>query len=641
MDVKKSKYVFIVLSALLLVFMLLMSRSAGVNCDEVLHYKHSVAVFNYFASHGKDTAALNTPVSHLQYYGQSYDNITTILIRWFRIDDVYGLRHIMSTLAGWLTILVTAIFAVWLAGYEAGIIVLLLFAVSPTFLGHAQNNLKDVPFALAYISGTFFSIRLLSSRAKSSLADVMLLTLSIAFCISIRPGGLILICFLYLFFAVYYIIRFYRDGKVILPEAVKKLLIITAISVAAYFLGIILWPFALQDPLRNPFISYNVMVHYPDTFRQIFEGKAEWSDFMPWYYLPKSMIITIPLVVSLGFAMFMMFSLYFARNGKRIFLIFLSATILLPLLFVIISRSNLYSSWRHFLFVYPAIVLLAAVSFADIFTSIEKRLRKLTFVVAIILASLHPLVFILTDTPYSYLYYNQLVGGLKGAYGNYETDYYFVNQREASEWLLKYFDENKITGPVTVGSNFSAEWFFRSRPEIRNIYFRNEERSMYDWDYYIVTNRYISPWQLKNRIWPPADALKIIYAGDVPVAAVVKRKSKVDYKGYMALTEQRNSEAVNFFSAAIKIDSCDEVIFYNFAVALNRLGEYKKADSVLNQCLKLNPDFELALMYLGNIAAERGDKETARSYYKKVISVNRKYDDAYEALKKIDEKNKD
>lgn len=635
MDVKKTKYVFIFLSALLLVFMLLMSRSAGVSCDEVLHYNHSVAVYNYFASHGKDTAALNTPVSHLQYYGQSYDNIATILIRWFRIDDIYGFRHFMSTLAGWLTILVTALFAVWLAGYEAGIIVLLLFTVSPTFLGHAQNNLKDVPFALAYISGTFFTFRLLSTGAKSSIADVILLTLSIAFCISIRPGGLILICFLFMFFGIYYISEYYRSGRVVIDEAWKKFLIITAISGAAYFLSIILWPYALQNPVRNPFISYNVMVHYPDTFRQIFEGKAEWSDYMPWYYLPKSMLITIPLVVSLGFVMFMLFSMYFARNGKRIFLIFLFASILLPVIFVIIRRSNLYSSWRHFLFVYPAIVLLAAISFADIFSNIEKRIRKLIFVLAFILASLHPLVFILGNTPYSYLYYNQLTRGLKGAYSNYETDYYFINQREASEWLLKYLDENKITSQVTVGSNFSAEWFFRNRPQLRNVYFRNEERSMNDWDYYIVTNRYISPWQLKNGIWPPADALKIIYADDVPVAAVVKRKSKDDIYGYMALSENRNTEAANFFSAALKIDSCDEVIFYNFAVALNRLGEYEKADSVLTRCLKLNPGFEMALMYLGNIAAERGDKETARSYYKRVISANRKYDEAYEALKKI------
>jgi len=119
MDVKKLKYVFIILSALLLAYMLLLSRSAGVSCDEVLHYDHSIAVYNYFASHGKDSSALNTPVTHLQYYGQSFDNLTTIIIELTDIEDIYAFRHFMSSIAGWTAIIITALFAIWLAGIEA------------------------------------------------------------------------------------------------------------------------------------------------------------------------------------------------------------------------------------------------------------------------------------------------------------------------------------------------------------------------------------------------------------------------------------------------------------------------------------------------------------------------------------------
>ena len=150
------KYIFYFSSAFLLILMLLLSKNAGISCDEVLHYDHSVSVYNYFASHGKDQSALNTPVTNLKYYGQSYDNMVTILIKWFNIEDVYGFRHLMSTVAGWLVILVTALFAIWLADYKAGIFVLIMFAVSPTFIGHTQNNLKDIPFALL-IYQAFFS----------------------------------------------------------------------------------------------------------------------------------------------------------------------------------------------------------------------------------------------------------------------------------------------------------------------------------------------------------------------------------------------------------------------------------------------------------------------------------------------------
>ncbi len=72
----------------------------------------------------------------------------------------------MSSLAGWLTIFITALFGVWLSGYRTGILILLLFAVSPTFIGHSLNNLKDIPFALSYIAGIFFTLRLLVSEKK-------------------------------------------------------------------------------------------------------------------------------------------------------------------------------------------------------------------------------------------------------------------------------------------------------------------------------------------------------------------------------------------------------------------------------------------------------------------------------------------
>ena len=91
--------------------MLLASRDAGITCDEVLHYNQSVSVYNYFATKGKDTAVLNTPVTHLKYYGQSYDNFVTFLTKWLKSENIYGFRHIMSTIAGWLTIMITALFA--------------------------------------------------------------------------------------------------------------------------------------------------------------------------------------------------------------------------------------------------------------------------------------------------------------------------------------------------------------------------------------------------------------------------------------------------------------------------------------------------------------------------------------------------
>ncbi len=631
----KLKYIFWFSSVFLLVLMLLLSKNAGISCDEVLHYNHSLSVYDFFATHGKDQSALNTPVTNLKYYGQSYDNIVTILIKWFNIDNVYLFRHLMSSIAGWLVILVTALFAIWLEDYRAGIITLFLFAISPTFMGHSQNNLKDIPFALGYISSIFFTLKFLVSGRKHSYFNLILLTASIAFIISIRAGGMLSICYLFFFFIIYYLVKYLRDNKVDFIEIRTKFILICSITVIAWFLSILLWPFALKGPVKNVIESYRIMAHFPSTFQQIFEGKVEWSDYMPWYYLPKSMLITIPFIVLTGLVPGLFFMRVKRNTEKTLLYGLIIFTVLFPVLFVVYEKSNLYSSWRQFLFIYPGIILLASTGYYRLYEYLKSRYLRWAIIILTLLLSLHPLKYMVNNPQYYYLYYNQLVGGLKGAYSNYETDYYYISQTEASGWLIDYLKKKNTKGTIKVKATYSVEWLFRNHPEIETSYFRYVERSQYDWDYAIVANRYISPFQLKNKIWPPLNAIHIVYADNVPVGAVLERKSKDDYAGYLALNEGRNKEAIDCFEKALKINDSDEMIFYNFAAALYNDGQYHKADSLLKRGLAINPGFEPILMYLGNIARAQKKNGEAIGYYERVIEADRKYFEAYVGMSEL------
>jgi tetratricopeptide (TPR) repeat protein len=310
-------------------------------------------------------------------------------------------------------------------------------------------------------------------------------------------------------------------------------------------------------------------------------------------------------------------------------------TILFPAFFVIIEKSNLYSSWRQFLFLYPGIVLLAATGFNYFFDILKRRWIKWTAAAFLVVLSIHPAGYILRNMPYSYMYYNQLVGGLKGALGNYETDYYYISHREASKWLARYLEEKNIKTPVKIGATYSVDWFFRNHSRIETSVFRNEERSQSDWDYAIIVNRYISPFKLKKSLWPPKNAIHVVYADSVPVCAVIERRTKDDFKGYTALNEGRNSDAIKYFEKALKSDDGDEMIFYNFALALYNEKQYLKADSVLKKAIDLNPDFEPALMYLGNIAKSNGRSDEAVMYYERVLKADRKYFEAYVCLAEL------
>jgi tetratricopeptide (TPR) repeat protein len=635
MNETRLKYIFYCFSVFLLILMLFLSKNAGITCDEVLHYNQSVSVYKYFATHGADQSALNTPVTNLKYYGQSYDDIITIMIKWFNIENVYSFRHLMSSVAGWLAIFVTSLFAIWLSDYKAGIMVFILFALSPTFFGHTQNNLKDIPFALAYISGIFFTLKFLTSRRIISFRDLILLIISISFSISIRAGGLILLCYLFFFLAVVFIFRYFIDKKLDLVEIRIKFLWLCVVTVISWFFSILLWPFALQGPVKNVVESYRVMAHFPSTFRQVFEGKVEWSDFMPWYYLPKSMAITVPIVVLAGLLLFTIFSFQKIKNEKKLLFGCLIFSVIFPLLFVIYEKSNVYSSWRQFLFIYPGMIILASLGYLHFYQFIRSVYLKWGLIAIIVVMSLHPLQFMYRNPRYFYLYYNQLVGGLKGAYANYETDYYYQSQTEASEWLINYLKSKGLTTAIKVMANYSVDWQFRAYPGIKTSYLRYEERSQSDWDYAIVTNRYISPYQLRKRIWPPGNTIHLIYADKVPICAVLERKTKDDLAGYEALNEGKNKEAIYHFEKALKIDEDDEMIFFNFAASLYKNGQYQKADSVLKRGLEINPDFEPILMYLGNIARSTGRSEDALLYYDKVIKVNRKYFEAYTGMAEL------
>ena len=357
---KQLRKIFWILALMLLASMLLISRDAGISGDEEVHYKQSELVYKYLSSLGADKSSVNTPETNLQYYGQAFDNLVTLLIHAFGIDDIYGFRHLMSSMAGWLAIVVTALFAAWLTGYGAAILVLFLFAVSPTFLGHAQNNLKDIPFALAYISSIFYALKFVFPEEKPSLKTIILLIISMAFAFGIRAGG-ILVFFYFGFFVFLKIGLDWTANKKLPLGILKKYMApLAGISLAAYLLGLTTWPYGLENPLVHPWKSYQIMTHYPITVRQIFEGRFDWSDFHPWYYLPKYMAITIPFVVFSGIIAFFLNTRKNYSSNQKTRLLLLGFTIVFPMVFVILKQSNLYGSWRHFLFIYPGIILIAA-----------------------------------------------------------------------------------------------------------------------------------------------------------------------------------------------------------------------------------------------------------------------------------------
>lgn len=632
MHPNRLKIIFRVLALAMLLALVLISRDAGISGDEEVHYLHSEMVYNFFSTLGADQSSIHTPKTHLQYYGQAFDNMVTILIHWFNIEDIYGFRHLMSSLCGWLAIVVTALFAAYLSGYGAAITVLLLFTLSPVFLGHSQNNLKDIPFALAYIASIYYSLKMVYAEGKADRVSIILLILSIGFAIGIRPGGILMIFYLGFFMFVKVAVDWMKN-KVLDVKQIKKYLILFGIvSLSGYLLGLVLWPYALQNPLLHPWKSYQVMTSFPTTVRQIFEGHFDWSDFHPWYYLPKYMLITIPLVTFTGIIAFILLFKKSFSDDHKIQLLLVVFTILFPIVFVLIKESNLYGSWRHFLFVYPALLLLSGLGIQAFFERFKGRLIRVGAMIILLLLCVHPLKFMAFNHPYYYLYYNEFTSGLKGAYTRYETDYYYHSMREGAEWLQQHIKKTEPGKKVIVGGNFPIQWYFRNDENIEFRYVPYQNRSEYDWDYLVVANSYIPPAQLRNKTFPPSNTIHTVEADGVPVCAVMERETKDDLEGLNALEKGDNIKSALLLEKAIGADPQNEWICYKFAQALAAQQLNVRAVQVLNKSIEINPGFEPALMMLGAQALTEGETIRAANYYKKAIRANRKYFDAYVQL---------
>jgi tetratricopeptide (TPR) repeat protein len=204
--------------------------------------------------------------------------------------------------------------------------------------------------------------------------------------------------------------------------------------------------------------------------------------------------------------------------------------------------------------------------------------------------------------------------------------------REGAEWLQEYLKNKPNTGETVVAGNFPSQWYFRNDKNRTFVYTSYTNRSEYNWDYMLVANSYFSPFQLKNKRWPPNNTIHTIFADGVPVCAVLERLTKDDRAGILALKKGDYINSALLFRNALELDPQNELICYKFAEALLGSGQNQEAEDQLQKCLEINPESEKALALSGDLALKQGDAETASDYFQKAIQANRKYLSVYPKL---------
>jgi len=434
------------LFAVLLVLGLWVFGDYGVTWDEPPHIQYGNLISRYYLSGLQDQAALEFRTNY--YYGGGYDAFAAAF-RWLA-QPMAATRavHLLGALVGVLGVIGTWRLGRRLAGPFAGLVAALLLATNPVYFGHMFNNPKDLPFAVAYVWALDAMIAVIAALPRPRRGQWLALTLAIGAAMSVRIAGVLLLCYLGLALALYAA----HQGKMrrSLDAALTYLGRLgsrgLAVAAGAWALMLLTWPWAQHDPLRRPFVTLTHMSSYSLHRRKMpFAGEDIWNTAIGWDYLPTYFAYQLPELVLLagllGSAVAVFVLLRRSHQHRYLLpalaLLTLGLATWLPPIYAIVKGSVLYDGYRHFLFVVPPLTVIAAIAIDLAAARFGTAGRAL--VAALVAVSCLDLVATMHRLhPHEYIYFNRLIGGLGGAQGNYDTDYYGNTFKEALGGLQRW-----------------------------------------------------------------------------------------------------------------------------------------------------------------------------------------------------------
>ncbi|MCC6721670.1 MAG: hypothetical protein IT243_05665 [Bacteroidia bacterium] len=647
------RFIFAILVICSFIFIPYLSFDYGITWDEYEDIGYFNEVLAYFTSFGEDKRCLDIAgtmeghevkkalIPHLVNYGPFVNLSSAFAYKFLSPFGLYETRHLVVSFFACIGLLFTGLLAKRAGNWQTGVLAFLFILLTPTIFGHGMNNQKDIPFMAFYVTSLYYIIKFLEEMPNPTKSTWVKLAVSIGILMSIRVGGLIVFAYLLMFSGILFLWNVYTKKHDFstsnIWHYIKKIFKPSALG---YGIGVIFWPAALQNPFKHPFEALKnfekfSLVH----IYEIFEGKKYYMKDFPWYYEPKSMIITIPLFVLIGFALAILIS---AIDFKKIklwhILVFLFATSF-PIFYIIYKKSAVYSSWRHLLFVFPTIAVMAALGWQSLFNKIKSNYIKLIPLIVLLALAGKTTAWMIKNHPYQYLYYNEIVGGVNGAYGNYETDYWCQSPRKAIEWLLENENLKNTKKRIYVGSNnesHSMSYYAEKQTDsVTIVWTRDFEWDEKYWDYAIFTSRTLSNKQMTNGYFPIKGTIHKIMVDDVPIGIVVKRENFDYYHAFKLKNENKLDTSLLLFKKAAKYSPLNEGPYREMGYIKMMQSNYGEAISLLNKSIDLCPENYYSYTYLGFIYQQKKNNDSAEYYFKRAIDNKQNMSNAWEGLGSI------
>jgi hypothetical protein len=481
----------------------------GMSIDEPNNQRYAVDTWNAYPS---VFGTRFEPAYRSSYdgHGPAFITLASIFVKIMQrvIPGVFvpGLWHFSYFIA----FLISVLCLYWLARHWFSVWaswgILLLFSSQPLLWGHAFINPKDIPFMaffIASIAAGFAMVDHLASPVSGGKA-AMQNQASV-----IDTQGSSQSSFLH------EILRSFTNPRVYLAAILLGLT--TSIRILGPYTGVIVilyglyksprrilavlpayviltalvcyltWPYLWSDPLGRLLQSIRVASAYPWQGGVLFEGKIMAAKDLPARYLPEMLSIQFTETAIILFLTGIVLAVrkIFKREALVLFALFL-LWFIIPLVAIILSGSVVYDGFRQILFLVPPLFLMTGYALDWIFAKVRNLSLRVLILVIIIAPGIYSIV---TLHPYQYIYFNSLVGGVRGAEGNYELDYWATSYREAAQFLNEEAPRDTrvaVFGPVEIVSPYTRADI---KLNIRSVARKLRESQNAVFNYAIILNR--------------------------------------------------------------------------------------------------------------------------------------------------------
>jgi hypothetical protein len=433
--------------ALMTVVALLTVRDYAISNDEGVQHHYGQLILDYYRSGFALRDVFN--FQNLYLYGGLFDIIAVALGNVIAID-AFELRHILCSIIGVAGIAASAATARLIAGARASLIAAVALTVCGAWYGAMFNHTKDIPFAAAIMGATLFLIRIARLFPSPRAIDIAAFGLLAGAGLGMRSLGLLLLVYFVLAIALY--MPWFDRGWGRLRFAVICMLRTAPGLVLAYVIMLLAWPWAALSPL-NPVRGLFAFSEFHYAIRTMFAGRVYEMANVPRLYVPGYVLARVPLMTLAGVAgatmSFFRHTFVQGSMDRHRDIALLSLTIIVPLASQVAFHGPAFTGMRHFLFLLPPLATLAGIGLNEVLDSLATRDRRVATGGLALLGAcfLWEAASLVRLHPYENLSHNALVGGLRGAFRNYDMDYWFDSMPDATRRLEAYLREKAPLDP--------------------------------------------------------------------------------------------------------------------------------------------------------------------------------------------------